>query len=81
VQINNPKGSLKYKKAGQVLTIAMLIMLISEGIAGALKGSAENVFLAALVSYTVSTGWLTVHHRQPAIGIMEYLALAYIVVF
>jgi hypothetical protein len=76
-----PKGSSKHKKAGEVFTITMLIMLISGGIAGALKGSAENVFLAALVSYTVFTAWLTVRHRRPVIGILEYLALAYIVIF
>jgi len=75
-----PKGSSKHKMAGQVFTIAMLVMLISGGIAGALKGSLENVFLAALVSYTVFTAWLTVRHRQPVIGILEYLALAYIVI-
>lgn len=78
---NYPKGSLKHRKAGQVFTIAMLIMLISGGIAGALKGSVENVFLAALVSYTVFTAWLTVRHRQPVIGMLEYLALVYIVIF
>jgi len=56
-------------------------MLISGGIAGVLKGSPEDVFLAAMVSYTVFTAWLTVRHRQPVIGILEYLALAYIVIF
>ena len=76
-----PKGSSKHKKAGQVFTVAMLIMLTSGGIAGALKGSAENVFLAALVFYTVFTAWLTGRHRQPVIGILEYLALTYIVIF
>jgi hypothetical protein len=60
--------------------IAMLIMLISGGVAGALMGSPENVLLAALVSYTVFTAWLTVRHRQPDIGILEYLALAHIVI-
>ena len=76
-----PKGSSRHKKAGRVFTIAMLIMLISGGIAGALMGSVENVFLAALVSYTVFTAWLTVRHRQPVIVILEYLALAYIIIF
>ena len=76
-----PKGSSKHKKAGQVFTIAMLIMLISGGIAGALKGSVEDMFLAALVSYSVFTAWLTVRRHQPVIGILEYLALAYIVIF
>ena len=56
------------------------MMLISGGIAGALKGSPEDVFLAALVFYTVSTGWLAARPRQPAIEILEYLALTYIVI-
>ena len=76
-----PKGSSKHKKAGEVFTIAMLIMLISGGIAGALKGSVEDMFLAALVSYTVFTAWLTVRHHKPVIGMLEYLALVYIVIF
>ena len=76
-----PKGSSKHKKAGQVFTVTMFIMLISGGIAGALKGSVEDMFLAALVSYTVFTAWLTVRHHQPVIGILEYLALVYIVIF
>ena len=77
----HPKGSSRHKKAGQAFTFAMLIMLISGGIAAALKGSADEVFLAALVSYTVFTAWLTVRHHKPAIGVLEYLALAYIVFF
>ncbi len=76
-----PKGTAEHKKAGRVFTIAMLIMLISGGIAGALKGSLEDVFLAALVFYTVFTAWLTVQHQQPVIGLLEYLSLAYIVMF
>ncbi len=76
-----PKGSPKHKKAGQVFTITMIIMLISGGTAGALKGSPEDVFLAALVLYTVFTAWLAARPRQPAIGILEYLSLAYIVIF
>lgn len=76
-----PKSSSKHKKAGRVFAIAMLIMLVSGGIAAALKGSSDEVFLAALVFYTVFTAWLTVRHRQPVIGIPEYLALAYIVIF
>jgi len=61
--------------------IAMLIMLISGGVAGTLKGSVEDMFLATLVSYTVFTAWLTVRHHQPVIGVLEYLALVYIVIF
>lgn len=76
-----PKGSVKHKNAGRVFTVAMLIMLVSGGVAGALKGSPEDVFLAVLVSYSVFTAWLTVRHRQPVIGILEYLALAFIIIF
>jgi len=76
-----PKGSAKHKKAGQVFIVTMIIMLISGGIAGVLKGVADDVFLALLVFYTVFTAWLTIRHRQPVIGILEYLALTYIVIF
>jgi hypothetical protein len=76
-----PKGSPRHKKAGRVFMVSMIIMLVSGGVAGALKGSSENVFLAALVSYTVFTAWLSVRHRQPVTGLLEYLALAYIVLF
>ena len=76
-----PKGSSEHKKAGQVFTITMLFMLISGGVAGVLKGSPEDVFLAALVFYTVFTAWLTARHRQPVISMLEYLALAYIIIF
>lgn len=76
-----PKGSSKHKKTGQVFTIAMIIMLISGGIAGALKGSLDDVFLAALAFYTVFTAWLAARPHRPVIGILEYLALGYIAIF
>ncbi|MES9991163.1 MAG: hypothetical protein ABW098_04380 [Candidatus Thiodiazotropha sp.] len=76
-----PKGSSNHRKAGRVFTIAMLAMLISGAVAGALKGSLDDLFLAALVFYSVFTAWLTVRNRRPVIGILEYLALAYIVIY
>ena len=76
-----PKGAPEHKKAGWVFTITMIVMLISGGIAGALKKSPEDVFLAALVFYTVFTGWLAAHPRQPVVAVLEYLGLVYIVVF
>lgn len=76
-----PKGSAKHKKAGRIFMIAMVIMLVSGGIAGALKGSLEDVFLAALVLYSVFTAWLAVRDRQPVIKNLECLALVYIVIF
>ncbi|MGD8323994.1 MAG: hypothetical protein PVF50_06475 [Gammaproteobacteria bacterium] len=74
-----PKGSSKHRKAGRVFTAAMSIMLIGGGIAGALVGSVENVFLAALVFYAVFTAWLAARPRQPGIGVLEYLAPANLV--
>jgi hypothetical protein len=76
-----PKGSANHRKAGRVFIVAMLIMLVSGGVAGALKGSVEDVFLAALVVYTVVTAWLTARYRDPVVGTPEYLALVYIVLF
>jgi len=76
-----PKGSSPHKRAGRVFIIAMLIMLISGGIAGVLMGAIAEVFLAALVSYTVVTAWLAGVRYQPVTRVLEYVALAYILIF
>ena len=57
------KGSSQHRKAGDYFTIAMLAMLFSGGVAGWLKNSPDDVFLAALVFYTVFTAWLTLYRR------------------
>jgi len=73
------KGSQKHRRAGMVFMIAMIIMLFSGGIAGVLKGSPEDVFLAALVFYSVSTAWLAARSHHPSTRNLEYISLIYIV--
>jgi uncharacterized membrane protein len=73
-----PKGTAPHRQTGKVFTIAMLVMLVSGGIAAVLKDSADDVLLAAFVFYTVFTAWLTVHRRPGESGLLERLALIYI---
>jgi hypothetical protein len=75
---NYPKGSSRHRKAGQYFTVSMLTMLVSGGVAGWLKKSPDDVFLAALVFYTVFTAWLTVYRRWGETGFLEIAALCYV---
>ena len=73
------KGGGVHRKAGTYFTISMLIMLISGFIAAIFKESTDDMFLSAVVIYTVFTAWLTVHHKKNETGILEYVALGWIV--
>lgn len=75
-----PKGSQQHIKAGNYFTIGMLIMLVSGGVLGWLKESPDDIFLAALVFYSVFTAWLTVYRKKGETGWLEYLALSWIVI-
>ncbi|MDH5218085.1 MAG: hypothetical protein OEX19_10340 [Gammaproteobacteria bacterium] len=80
VALYYPKGSLQHKKAGNYFTIGMLTMLVSGSILGWLKESLDDIFLAALVFYSVFTAWLTVHHKKGETNWLEYLALGWILI-
>ncbi|QMU60801.1 MAG: hypothetical protein GKR92_03475 [Gammaproteobacteria bacterium] len=75
------KGGNIHRKAGNWFTVSMSIMLISGFTAAYLKESTDDMFLSAVVLYTVFTAWLTVKHRKNETGFMEYAALVWIVVF
>lgn len=75
------KGSPQHIRAGRIFTVSMLIMLFSGGVAGWLKRSPDDVLMAALVMYSVFTAWLTVHRRAGKTGVLEYLALAYLLLW
>ncbi len=75
------KGGAIHRKAGNLFTISMFIMLISGFAAAYLKDSTDDMFLSAVVIYTVFTAWLTVKHKKNETGFMEYMALVWIVVF
>jgi hypothetical protein len=79
VALSAKKGATIHRKAGNCFTISMLIMLISGFIAAFLKESTGDMFLSAVVMYTVFTAWLTVHHKKNETGFLERGALVWII--
>lgn len=73
------KGSPLHLKAGTYFTVSMLIMLISGFVAGFLKESNGDMFLSAVIFYTVFTAWLTAHHKKNETGFLEHVALVWII--
>lgn len=70
------KGSALHRKAGSWFTVSMLI----SGIAAAyLKDSIIDMMLGAFVMYTVFTAWLAVHHKKNETGLLEVIALIWVV--
>jgi hypothetical protein len=78
VALSASKGSAVHRKAGIYFTISMLIMLFSGFIAALIKQSTVDMFLSAVVFYTVFTAWLTTHHKKNEIGFLEQAALVWI---
>jgi hypothetical protein len=74
------KGTALHRKAGTYFTISMLVMLISGFVAALLKESTGDMFLSAVVMYTVFTAWLTAHHKKNETGFLEHVALVWIIV-
>ena len=72
------KGTVLHRKAGTCFTVSMLIMLISGFVAAVLKESPGDMFLSAVVMYTVFTAWLTAHHKKNEAGFLEQVALVWI---
>ena len=79
VALSTKKGTTLHRKAGRCFTIAMLLMLITGFVAALLKESIDDMFLSAVVIYTVFTAWLTAHHKKNETGLLEYVALIWIV--
>ncbi len=79
IAMSSPKGSLRHRKAGRYFSVSMLIMLMSGIAAAILKNSIDDIFLGAVVLYSVFTAWLTVYHKKGETNILEYLALTWIV--
>jgi peptidoglycan/LPS O-acetylase OafA/YrhL len=73
------KGTPIHRKAGTCFTISMLIMLVSGSVAAMLKESLDEIFLGGMVIYSVFTAWLTVYHKKGETGLLETIALAWIV--
>jgi len=75
------KGSTLHRKAGSCFTVSMMVMLVSGIAAAYLKDSIDDMMLGALVMYTVFTAWLTVHHKSNETGLLEAIALIWVVGF
>lgn len=75
------KGSALHRKAGACFTLAMMIMLASGIVAACLKESTDDMMLGAVVMYTVFTAWLTARHRKTETGVLEAIALVWILGF
>jgi hypothetical protein len=73
------KGGALHRKAGTFFTVSMLIMLVSGFVAALLKESTDEMFLSAVVMYTVFSAWLTAHHKNNESGFLERVALVWIV--
>lgn len=72
------KGAAAHRKAGTFFTVSMLIMLISGFVAALIKESIGDMFLSAVVIYTVFTAWLTTYHKKNETGFFEQAALGWI---
>lgn len=79
VALSAKKGAALHRKAGTYFTISMLVMLISGFAAALLKESTDDMFLSAVVIYTVFSAWLTVHHKKNETGFLEQVALVWII--
>ena len=72
------KGAAVHRKAGTCFTVSMLIMLFSGFVAALIKESPGDMFLSAVVMYTVFTAWLTTYHKKSETGFLEQVALVWI---
>lgn len=75
------KGSALHRKAGSCFTLSMMVMLVSGIAAAYLKDSIDDMMLGAIVLYTVFTAWLTAHHKKNETGLLEVIALIWVVGF
>lgn len=79
VALFTQKGSALHRKAGSCFTISMMVMLVSGFAAAFLRKSTDDMFLGAVVMYTVFTAWLAAHNKKNETGFLEYVALLWIV--
>jgi uncharacterized membrane protein len=70
------KGGILHRRAGAVFVASMLVMAaFAACLAVMVPGQTVNLFIAAFVSYLVSTAWVTIRSREGAIGLAEKIAL------
>ena len=81
VAMSAGKGSALHRKAGSCFTLSMMIMLVSGVAAAYLKGSTDDMMLGAIVMYTVFTARLAARHKKNETGLMEVIALIWLLGF
>jgi uncharacterized membrane protein YfcA len=70
------KGGRLHRKAGTVFFISMIVMAVFAAcLAIVIPDPLVNVFIAVLVSYLVSTAWVTVRRKERRAGLFERIAL------
>ncbi len=79
VALYTKKGSALHRKAGNYFTVSMLIMLVVGFVAALIKESPADMILSVVVLYTVFTAWLTAKRKIVETGILEKVAIAWII--
>lgn len=59
----------------------MMVMLVAGIAAAYLKDSIDDMMLGAIVLYTLFTAWLAAHHKKNETGVLEVIALVWVVGF
>ena len=75
------KGSALHRKAGSCFTLSMMVMLVSGVAAAYMKASIDDMMLGMFVIYTVFTAWLAARHKKGETGLLEAIALIWILGF
>jgi uncharacterized membrane protein len=73
------KGARLHRVSGTVFLVSMLVMAVFACyLAVALPAQIPNLLIAVLTIYLIMTAWLTVRRTEPAIILVDRMALAFI---
>ena len=74
------KGSRRHGIAGNVFVVAMLLLSSTGAYMGWVKSQPGNVLGGTLTFYLVATTWMTARRAERGTGIMDWGALAFVLV-
>ena len=74
------KGSRRHGIAGTVFVVTMLLLSSTGAYMGWLKSQPGNVLGGTLTFYLVATAWMTARRAERGTGIMDWGALAFVLV-
>lgn len=69
------KGARGHRAAGNVFTVAMLIMGACGSTLALMKHQTQNVFGGLVTVYLITTAWLTARRREDETGFFDWVAL------